>query len=311
MSRLASARGKPSRSSSAIVADRAAGYHDLKIDLCSLDGAGDVGRPPHVLPLHRRRPPLAHQVLPRRRPPRERGLRLPLPRPRRGGRRGAGDGAVPVQRRGGEACPVLPQVEEQDAAHADGSPPFRRRRRVLGYTVHDVRREGATRPLARRHQSDRFTVRCGIVILNGFRTVGEAAPPPRASTSVTVPAPDLHRHLGDLLGSGRGADVVFQVGGETFAAHRCVLAARSPVFSVELFGAMVEGGAGAVVQVDDMEPLAFKALLCFVYTDSLPEMNKEEEDVMYQHLLVIGGQTGRTARHSTGTTSARHDAARH
>ncbi|KAL6643088.1 hypothetical protein ACP70R_021269 [Stipagrostis hirtigluma subsp. patula] len=137
--------------------------------------------------------------------------------------------------------------------------------------------------LLRRHQSDRFTVRCDIVVHNGFRAV-EAA---ETAASVLVPAPDLHRHLGDLLASGRGADVVFQVGGEAFAAHRCVLAARSPVFSAELFGAMVEGSAGAVVQVDDMEPLAFKALLCFAYTDSLPpEMGKEEEDVMYQHLLV-------------------------
>ena len=41
-----------------------------------------------------------------------------------------------------------------------------------------------------------------------------------------------------------------------------------------------------VVQVDDMEVPVFKALLWFLYTDSLPEMSKEDEDAMYQHLLV-------------------------
>lgn len=55
----------------------------------------------------------------------------------------------------------------------------------------------------------------------------EESPP----TFVSVAPSDLHRHLGDLLKTEKGADVVFEVGGHTFAAHRCVLAARSPVFS--------------------------------------------------------------------------------
>ncbi|XP_039780643.1 BTB/POZ and MATH domain-containing protein 2-like [Panicum virgatum] len=103
----------------------------------------------------------------------------------------------------------------------------------------------------------------------------------------SVPPSDLHRHLADLLQSEKGADVVFQVGRETFPAHRCMLAARSPVFSAEFFGAMKESRTAAeVVQVNDMEAPVFKALLCFLYTDSLPEMRKEDEDVMGQHLLV-------------------------
>jgi len=87
--------------------------------------------------------------------------------------------------------------------------------------------------------------------------------------------------------------VVFDVGGQTFAAHRCVLAARSPVFSAELFGTMKESNTNTagVIHVDDMEAQVFKALLYFVYTDSLPktkntEEEDEEEDVMSQHLLV-------------------------
>jgi len=102
-----------------------------------------------------------------------------------------------------------------------------------------------------------------------------------------MPPSDLHRHLADLLQTEKGADVVFQVGRETFPAHRCMLAARSPVFSAEFFGAMKDSRTAAeVVQVNDMEAPVFKALLCFLYTDSLPEMRKEDEDVMCQHLLV-------------------------
>ncbi|CAN6293556.1 unnamed protein product [Urochloa humidicola] len=128
-----------------------------------------------------------------------------------------------------------------------------------------------------------LTVRCDVVVFKEL----VAEEPVTPDTFVSVPPSDLHRHLADLLQTEKGADVVFQVGRETFAAHRCVLAARSPVFSAELFGAMMESRAASdVVQVNDMEALVFKALLCFLYTHSLPEMRKEDEDVMCQHLLV-------------------------
>ncbi|KAG2537976.1 hypothetical protein PVAP13_9NG269200 [Panicum virgatum] len=135
-------------------------------------------------------------------------------------------------------------------------------------------------------RDDSFTVRCDIVVINEFRTEGtaDAATP----AFVTVPSSNLHQHLGDLLLTEKGADVVFDVGGVTFAAHRCVLATRSPVFSAELFGTMKESDAAGVVRVDEMEARVFKALLYFVYTDLFPEPRKgeEEEDVVCQHLLV-------------------------
>ncbi|CAL4933442.1 unnamed protein product [Urochloa decumbens] len=128
-----------------------------------------------------------------------------------------------------------------------------------------------------------LTVRCDVVVFKEFL----AKEPVTPDTFVSVPPSDLHRHLSDLLQTEKGADVVFQVGRETFAAHRCVLTARSPVFSAELFGAMKESHTAAdVVQVNDMEAPVFKALLCFLYTDSLPEMRMDDEDVMCQHLLV-------------------------
>ncbi|CAN6311061.1 unnamed protein product [Urochloa humidicola] len=135
-------------------------------------------------------------------------------------------------------------------------------------------------------KDDSFAVRCDIAVVNGFRTkeTDEAGSP----VSIPVPPSDLQKHLGDFLLTERGADVVFEVGNQTFAAHRCVLAARSPVFNAELYGAMKESNTAGVVRIDDMEAQIFKALLYFMYTDSLPKMEKEgvDEDVMSQHLLV-------------------------
>ena len=121
-------------------------------------------------------------------------------------------------------------------------------------------------------KGDCFAVRVDVCIFKG-------APP------VAVPPPDIHRHLGGLLSGEEGTDVEFRVRGETFAAHRFVLGARSPVFRAELLGPMKEGTATDAVQVDDMEPQVFHGLLTFVYTDAWPETEEEDECVMAQHLL--------------------------
>ncbi|GJN25566.1 hypothetical protein PR202_gb13411 [Eleusine coracana subsp. coracana] len=103
-----------------------------------------------------------------------------------------------------------------------------------------------------------FRVRCYVVVLKEIQTEDATISP------VIVPPSDIGRSLGDLLLSGAGADVEFEVAGETFAAHRCILAARSPVFMVELFGPMKEKTANCV-RIDDMEARVFKALLHFMY----------------------------------------------
>jgi speckle-type POZ protein len=149
-------------------------------------------------------------------------------------------------------------------------------------------------------RDDSFAIRCDLVVVTNELRVEEALEATAAAARISVPPSDLHQHLGSLLLTEKGADVVFDVAGETFAAHRCVLAARSPVFSAELFGAMKESNAGGgVVHIEDMEPRVFKALLYFVYTDLLPNTktakeveeadvvddDDDEEGVFSQHLL--------------------------
>uniref|UniRef100_A0A0D3FE40 BTB domain-containing protein n=1 Tax=Oryza barthii TaxID=65489 RepID=A0A0D3FE40_9ORYZ len=106
-----------------------------------------------------------------------------------------------------------------------------------------------------------------------------------------LPPSDIGAHLGRLLAAGHGADVAIHVGGETFAAHRCVLAARSPVFMAELFGpmAMSRHNNEETIRVHDMEPRVFEAMLHFIYNDSLPEVDDDDDGevaAMAQHLLV-------------------------
>lgn len=109
---------------------------------------------------------------------------------------------------------------------------------------------------------------------------------------------DLQRHLGNLLAAGEGTDVTFQVASETFSAHRCVLAARSPVFRVEFFGVTSGGGAATTpttrdcIRIDDMLAHVFEALLHFIYTDSLPETPGLEEPMMAEHLLEAADRYG-------------------
>jgi len=132
-------------------------------------------------------------------------------------------------------------------------------------------------------KNDSFTLRCDVII-NKVVSITDADVAVPANSMLV--APHIQQDIADLLKSGVGADVTFQVGDVKFAAHRCVLAARSAVFKAQLFGPMKEGTTTSVIHVNDMEEQVFKLLLDFIYGDSVPEMETEEEDVMWQHLLV-------------------------
>uniref|UniRef100_A0A0E0M7U3 BTB domain-containing protein n=1 Tax=Oryza punctata TaxID=4537 RepID=A0A0E0M7U3_ORYPU len=140
---------------------------------------------------------------------------------------------------------------------------------------------------------DCFAVSCDITIVKVPR---RAAPAPAVVVDVpaaAAAAPDLQSQMGALLLSMEGADVTLQVGGgettttTTFAAHRCVLAARSSVFRSEFFGPTASGGQVHVVD-DGIGARAFEALLRFIYTDAPPALDEEEDDAssMAQLLLV-------------------------
>ncbi|PKA46112.1 BTB/POZ and MATH domain-containing protein 3 [Apostasia shenzhenica] len=115
---------------------------------------------------------------------------------------------------------------------------------------------------------------------------------------IPVPPPDMRRSLKELLKSGIGSDVIFEVGDVTFNAHKLILAARSPVFKAQFFGLFGNGNIDKVV-VEDVEPPVFKAMLMYMYSDELPNVVELSGPVlmctstnMVQHLLVAADRYG-------------------
>ncbi|KAF5186239.1 BTB/POZ and MATH domain-containing protein [Thalictrum thalictroides] len=87
--------------------------------------------------------------------------------------------------------------------------------------------------------------------------------------SIQVPDSDIGNHFGMLFENQEGSDILFNVAGEKFHAHKLVLAARSPVFRSEFFEGMDEDRHEIVIT--DLEPKVFKAMLHFIYRDTLME----------------------------------------
>ncbi|XP_006655968.1 BTB/POZ and MATH domain-containing protein 1-like [Oryza brachyantha] len=138
-------------------------------------------------------------------------------------------------------------------------------------------------------RGDSFVVECTITVL---REPQEAVAN-TASPSVANPCCHLHLQLGELLLSEKGADVTFAVAGESFLAHKIILAARSPVFMAEFFGPMRESSSRCV-EIKDMEAPVFRAMLRFIYTGTSPELDQQQDitTTMAQHLLVAADRYG-------------------
>ncbi|XP_047048614.1 BTB/POZ and MATH domain-containing protein 1-like [Lolium rigidum] len=129
-------------------------------------------------------------------------------------------------------------------------------------------------------QNDVLMIKSVITVIKESQASAIVGPP-----EIEVPPSDILEHLAKLLEAKEKADVTFSVGGETFQAHKTVLAMRSPVFEADLFGPLRE----TCVTIQDMQPVVFKALLHFIYTDSLPDLDDFEGDdkcEMHRHLLV-------------------------
>ncbi|KAG5239284.1 BTB/POZ and MATH domain-containing protein [Salix suchowensis] len=88
--------------------------------------------------------------------------------------------------------------------------------------------------------------------------------------SIQVPESDIGAHFGMLLDNMEGSDVIFDVAGEKFHAHKLVLSARSPFFRSKFFDDGVEENEQEIA-ISDLEPKVFKAMLHFIYRDTLIE----------------------------------------
>ncbi|KAG8378623.1 hypothetical protein BUALT_Bualt07G0004700 [Buddleja alternifolia] len=88
---------------------------------------------------------------------------------------------------------------------------------------------------------------------------------------IQVPESNKGTDFGKFLESRQGADVFFKVAGESFCAHKCILAAHSPVFMSRLS----DDHQPQEIVIPDIEPRTFKALLWFIYTGRILEEEQE------------------------------------
>ncbi|XP_021769054.1 BTB/POZ and MATH domain-containing protein 3-like [Chenopodium quinoa] len=116
--------------------------------------------------------------------------------------------------------------------------------------------------------------------------------------SINMPPSDMGSSFKDLLDNEIGCDIVFEVGDEKFNAHKLVLAARSPVFRAQFFG-LVGNPKMDTVEVEDVEPSIFKAMLMYLYSDCLPDVfdimgsnSSCSFAIMVQHLLAAADRFG-------------------
>ncbi|KAJ1697504.1 hypothetical protein LUZ63_006016 [Rhynchospora breviuscula] len=140
---------------------------------------------------------------------------------------------------------------------------------------------------------DSLTIRCNLTVLK-TTYLQETNP----CSSIVVPPTELQMHLSNLLESGEASNLTFKVDGSIFHAHRAVLVARSPIFKAELLGPVKEARTGSIV-IEDMKAPVFKAMLHFIYRDSLSECEQQrgsdaKQDSVFgaEHLLVAAGRYG-------------------
>nr|GEV93297.1 BTB/POZ/MATH-domains containing protein [Tanacetum cinerariifolium] len=133
-------------------------------------------------------------------------------------------------------------------------------------------------------KDDSLKLCCTVRVQNCIRT---------KKLSITPSPLGVEKDFKYLLESETGSDIVFRVKDDTFRAHKVILAARSPVFKAHFYG-LVGNPALDEIELMDIEPLVFKAMLLFIYSHKLPDSQEIVGSMshMIQHLLVAADWFG-------------------
>lgn len=106
-----------------------------------------------------------------------------------------------------------------------------------------------------------------------FRPLGS-----RSMPSAVLKNPCLQSTMKKLFEKrSQDGDTNFVVDGEEIRAHRCVLAALSPRYEAQFYGAMAQEDT---ITVDDVSPAAFQEFLQFFYLDEVTLTLDNIEDVL-------------------------------
>ncbi|KAK1630351.1 hypothetical protein QYE76_004666 [Lolium multiflorum] len=134
---------------------------------------------------------------------------------------------------------------------------------------------------------DHFQVMCSVEVVSDGK-------PATAPLTAEEEVPDLGHDLAMMSYKQQLTDVSFDVDGESFSAHRLVLAARSPVFRAELYGSMAESRMASIT-IQEMGASTFRSMLHYMYHGSLPDagmMDVSSTMAEYQSLLAAADRYG-------------------
>lgn len=83
-----------------------------------------------------------------------------------------------------------------------------------------------------------------------------------------------------IFQNGNLSDVVLKVEDQEFKSHRCVLAARSPVFMAMMTHDTKENNSG-VVDIQDVDHITFSSFLEYLYTGNIEAIMPENAEKLY------------------------------
>nr|XP_048283905.1 speckle-type POZ protein-like [Myodes glareolus] len=115
---------------------------------------------------------------------------------------------------------------------------------------------------------DKLTLCCEMSMVQDCISISEENMQPE----IDIPRCTLADELGDLWENSSFTDCCLVVDGQEFRAHKAILAARSPVFRA-MFEHDMEESRKNRIEIHDLEPEVFKAMMGFIYTGKEPDLH--------------------------------------
>ncbi|KAH0511166.1 Speckle-type POZ protein [Microtus ochrogaster] len=122
---------------------------------------------------------------------------------------------------------------------------------------------------------DKLTLFCRGILYPDSHKISEESTNPE----IQAPRCTLADELGDLWENSHFTDCCLVVAGQEFWAHKAILAARSPVFRA-MFEHETEERRNNCVEIHDLEPEVFKAMMDFIYTGKEPDLDSMADTVL-------------------------------
>ncbi|CAO2587884.1 Speckle-type POZ protein [Lemmus lemmus] len=115
---------------------------------------------------------------------------------------------------------------------------------------------------------DKLTLCCEMSVVQDCISISEQNVQP----GIDIPRCTLADELEELWENPHFTDCCLVVAGQEFQAHKAILAARSPVFRA-MFEHDTEESKKNRIEIHDLEPEVFKAMVGFIYTGKEPDIH--------------------------------------